>query len=110
MNNKELHEIKIKIRDFCDERNWDQFHTPKNIAQALAGEVGELNQIFRWLDTDYLINNNKDLHDKVCDEVADIFIFLILFTEKTKIDLLDAVSKKIQKNKEKYPIDMAGKS
>ena len=83
----DINNYKNKIQEFADERNWEQFHTPKNLAMALSGEVGELTEIFQWLSEE----ESKNLSDKdlqlAKEEVADIFIYLLRLSSKLNIDL-----------------------
>ncbi len=95
------------INKFSDDRDWDRFHSPKNLVMALTGEVGELNEIFQWLteEESYLFTSDEKLHVK--DEVADIAIYLLRICMKLDIDLEDAILQKMKKNDEKYPIEKA---
>ena len=103
----DLNHYKNKIQEFADDRNWEQFHTPKNLAMALSGEVGELTEIFQWLSQEESQNlSDKDLQ-LAKEEVADIFIYLLRLSTKLDIDLEDAVNKKLEINAKKYPVDLA---
>ena len=103
----DLNHYKTIIQKFVDERNWDQFHTPKNLAMALSGEVGELTEIFQWLNEE----ESKNLSDKnlqaAKEELADIFIYLLRISDKLGIELEDAVNEKIKLNAQKYPVELA---
>ena len=103
----DLEKYKQKIRQFADDRNWDQYHTPKNLAMALSVEASELVEIFQWLKQEESKNlSPKDLQS-VKEELADIFIYLIRITDKFDIELEDAVLEKLKKNAEKYPVELA---
>ena len=103
----DLEKYKQKIREFADERNWDQYHTPKNLAMALSVEASELVEIFQWLKQEESKNlSPKDLQS-VKEELADIFIYLIRIADKFDIELEDAVLEKLKKNAEKYPVELA---
>lgn len=106
MKSKELNELQNKLKKFANDRNWQQFHSPKNLVMALSGEVGELTEHFQWLSESdsYLINNNETL-DEVTHEVADVFLYLLQICEKLDIDLVKAANEKIILNENKYPID-----
>ena len=102
-----MDEIKLKLREFANKRNWNQFHNPKNLAMALGGEVGELLDIFQWLkdeesDLDGISDNNLT---KTKEELADIFLYLIRIADKLDIDLVEEANNKIEINHQKYPIE-----
>lgn len=95
------------IFKFSEDRDWEQFHSIKNLAMALSVESSELLEIFQWM-TDIDSNNvDKDSKKfpKVKDEIADIFIYLIRISSKLDINLEEAVLNKMQKNIEKYPVE-----
>ena len=96
--------IQDKLAKFAEERDWDQFHSPKNLVMALTSEVGELNELFQWLTEEK--SNNVD-NDEVRQEIADIFIYLLRLSDKLDIDIEEAVKEKIEINAKKYPIDLA---
>ena len=94
-----------QLLDFADERDWDQFHNPKNLAMALSVEASELVEIFQWLTPDQaevVMNSSESEHVK--EEMADIMIYLIRMADKLNVDLEKAVVDKIVKNGEKHPI------
>ena len=98
--------IQKQLSDFADERDWDQFHNPKNLAMALSVEASELVEIFQWLtpeQAEEIMSTNESEHVK--EEIADVMIYLIRLADKLNVDLEDAVADKIIKNGEKYPID-----
>lgn len=98
--NKDLQEILNKLIKFRDERNWKQFHTPENLAKSISIEANELLENYQWG------SQNADL-ENIKEEVADIFGYLLLLCESLEIDLIEVTNIKIQKNKEKYPVDKA---
>ena len=100
----DIKEIQDKLAKFAEERDWDQFHSPKNLAMALTSEVGELNELFQWLTEEQ--SNNVD-NDEIRQEIADIFIYLLRLSDKLDIDIEEAVREKIEINAKKYPIDLA---
>ena len=104
-----LNNIKTELRKFASERDWDQFHTPKNIALALTAEVGELVEHFQWLTEEQIINYLKSPKNKeaVADEIADVFSYLIRLSDKLDIALGPHFQKKLEKNKAKYPVEKA---
>lgn len=107
MKNIDLKKLNNEIEKFVSDRDWDQFHSVKNLSMALSVESSELLEIFQWMtetQTDD-VKNNPAVLGKVEDEVADIFVYLMRILSKTDIDLETAVIKKLKKNAEKYPIE-----
>lgn len=101
----EIKKIQEKLRKFTKERNWDQFHTPKNISMALSVEVAELIEIFQWSNTDGTKEiNDEEIRKNIEEEIADILIYILIFSDKLNLNLSEIVSKKIEKNEDKYPI------
>ena len=100
----DIKEIQDKLAKFAEERDWDQFHSPKNLVMALTSEVGELNELFQWLTEE---KSNNVGNDEVRQEIADIFIYLLRLSDKLDIDIEEAVKEKIEINAKKYPIDLA---
>ncbi len=96
-------EIAKELAEFARERDWDQFHNPKNLAMALSVEASELVEIFQWLTADESINLPKNKLQAVQEELGDIFIYLIRFADKAGIDLLQVAKDKIKLNRSKYP-------
>lgn len=92
----ELDELTRLVTEFRDEREWEQFHTPKNLAVSLSIESAELLELFQW-------NDEIDDKDKLVEEMADIFIYLLLLAERTDVNLYKSVKEKIKKNEKKYP-------
>ena len=108
MNN--LEDIKSQLREFVRVRNWDQFHSPKNLSMALIVEAAELVEHFQWLTEEESINIESKKLSEVEEEIADIFIYLMRLSDKLNINLLVAVSNKIAKNEKKYPADLVSGS
>ncbi len=103
----DLVSIHQKIIAFRNERDWAQFHDPKNLAEALSIESGELLENFLWKTTEQSRNLSIEELKNVKEELADIFIFLTYLGEEYKIDLLKEVEKKIAVNEAKYPVHKA---
>lgn len=104
-----MEDLKIRLREFAKERNWDQFHSPKNLVMALSGEVGELTEIFQWLDNeDSKLENlgEKDII-RTKEEIADVFLYLIRLADKLDIDLINVASNKMEVNHKKYPVSLS---
>jgi len=93
------------LREFARERDWDQFHTPKNLSMALIAEAAELVEHFQWVDgeTSHLLE--EKVRPSVEEEIADIFIYLVRIADKLGIDLYQAAGRKIEINARKYPAD-----
>lgn len=97
--------LKARAAAFASARRWEPFHTPKNLAMALASEVGELLEPFRWLtgDESQAACQDPATREAVADELADVFNLLMLFSLHTGIDVSEAVIAKVAKNELKYP-------
>jgi len=106
-----INDAKAMVQKFCLDRNWDQFHTPKELAIGIASEAGELLQHFRFksnAQSHDLLNTKKGALIK--EELADVFYFILRFAQLNNIDLADELEKKIAKNAIKYPIEKARNS
>ena len=97
--------LRDRLRDFARERDWDQFHTPKNLSMALIAEAAELVEHFQWVDGAKSHLLEEKLRPSVEEELADIFIYLVRIADKLGIDLYDAAERKIAINARKYPAD-----
>ncbi len=93
-----LDELAARLAEFARERDWDQFHAPKNLAMALAGEVGELLEHFQWLTEQQSANLPADVKDAVALEMADVLLYLVRLADKLEIDLGAAAVRKIGLN------------
>ena len=100
-----LENLKNQLRNFAEERDWDQFHSPKNLSMALIAESAELVEHFQWLTEEQSKTLSADKLAEVEQELADIQIYLIRIADKLGVDLLEAVSNKIELNEKKYPAD-----
>jgi dCTP diphosphatase len=96
-----------RLRQFVSDRDWEQYHSPKNLAMALTGEVGELVEHFQWLTEAQSRDLSEQELEAVREEIADVQIYLMLLAQQLDIDLLQAVEKKIRINEKKYPTDRA---
>ena len=103
----DIKEIQDKLAKFTEERDWDQFHSPKNLVMALTSEVGELNEIFQWLTEEQSKKENIEEIDNIKNEVADIFIYLLRLADMLDIDLEEAVINKMKMNADKYPVELS---
>lgn len=106
-SDKELLKLRDRLRVFAVERNWDQFHSPKNLAMALIVEAGELVEPFQWLTEDQSKCLDPKQLSHAQDEVADVFIYLVRLADKLGIDLIESANKKIDLNNERYPVSKA---
>jgi len=95
------------LRTFAKERDWDQFHTPKNLASALIVEAGELLEHFQWMDRGDREDLSARQRQHVALEMADVFLYLIRLADKLGVDLLDAAHRKLELNALKYPAALA---
>ncbi len=102
-----LTSLQKKLTTFRDERNWSQFHTPKNLAAALMVEAAELVEIFQWLTPEQSDNLTPTQRQHTEEELADIFNYLLLICDRLDIELLSASEAKIKKNALKYPVALA---
>jgi dCTP diphosphatase len=100
-----LEQIKIRLREFAAERDWDQFHSPKNLSMALIVEAAELVEHFQWLTEDQSQTLPPEKLAEVEQEIADIQIYLIRLADKLGVDMEKAVNAKIELNEKKYPAD-----
>lgn len=97
-------ELIEEIVEFRDERNWKQFHNPKDLAISLSLEAGELLENFQWKSSEEAVAENLE---NIKDEIADVVIYAMLLSHELGINLEQAIRDKIQKNKQKYPVDKA---
>lgn len=102
---KTIEDVQTALEVFVNEREWQPYQSPKNLAMALTGEVGELVEHFQWLSQSESGNLNHQQLAEVIDEMADVFIYLVRLADRLNIDLINAAQNKIQKNAIKYPID-----
>jgi NTP pyrophosphatase (non-canonical NTP hydrolase) len=95
------------LQQFADERDWAQFHTPKNLVMALVGEVGELIEHFQWLtpEESAAVMNDETSARQIADELADVFIYLVRLSDILGVDLLEAAHAKLDANARRYPAD-----
>lgn len=105
MSTTDLTTLKQRLREFADARDWNQFHSPKNLAMALSVEASEIVEHFQWLTEEQSKNLPQNKIKEVEAELADTFIYLIRLADTLDVDLLDATTKKITVNDKKYPVD-----
>ena len=103
----EIQVLLRRLREFAKERDWDQFHSPKNLASALSVEAAELLEHFQWLTEEQSRALPDEKKTAISEELADVFLYLLNLSDKLGIDLIEAANRKIQINAAKYPIDRA---
>jgi NTP pyrophosphatase (non-canonical NTP hydrolase) len=106
-------ELKTKILSFARERDWEQFHAPKNLAMALAAEAGELMEHFLWetSENSKVIVNDSNKRVKISEELADVIIYALEFANMANLDVAESIERKMALNALKYPVEKAkGKS
>ena len=103
MSRDSLDDLNARLLAFARERDWEQFHSPKNLSMALAGESGELLEHFQWLSEEASARLDAEKKDQVALEMADILIYLIRLGERLEIDLVDAAYRKLAINQARYP-------
>lgn len=105
MSETDFDRIKRQVRQFVVERDWDQYHSPKNLSMALIVEAAELVEHFQWLTEEQSANLSLEKLAEVEQELADIQVYLISLANNLKLDLIAAVDKKLALNAQKYPAD-----
>ncbi|HLY96668.1 MAG TPA: nucleotide pyrophosphohydrolase [Sideroxyarcus sp.] len=107
MADTDFDRIKKQVRQFVVEREWDQFHSPKNLSMALIVEAAEMVEHFQWLTEEQSCNLPPEKLAEVEQELADIQVYLISLAEKLKLDIVAAVERKLVLNAQKYPVEKA---
>lgn len=105
--NDSLNQLSAALADFVNERDWDQFHNPKNLAMALTAEAGELLEHFQWLSEAEADSLSDEQRAEVAMELADILMFLLRLADRLHVDLLEAAAAKLELNRQKYPVEKA---
>ncbi|NIZ11106.1 nucleotide pyrophosphohydrolase [Pseudooceanicola sp. HF7] len=98
-----MQSVTERLRKFRDDRDWSQFHTPKDLALSISVEASELLEIFQWKPESTPVD--EEMKRAIEDEVADIFSYLLLFCDKTDINLVEVTNKKIDANQQRFPAD-----
>ena len=103
----DIQHLQDLLRRFAADRDWDQFHSPKNLAMALANEAGELLEVFQWLSEQesHAVAQNADRKRAASEELADILLYLLRIADKLDVDLEAAVGDKLKINAKKYPAE-----
>ena len=103
----DIEALRKRLADFAAERDWQRFHSPKNLSMALAAEAGELLEMFQWLDEAQSRQLSDEERDEVALELADILFYLLQLADRLQIDLDAAVETKLALNAGKYPVELA---
>jgi dCTP diphosphatase len=108
-SNTTIASIKQRVLAFAREREWEQFHSPKNLSMALAAEAGELMEHFLWAtpEQSHAVARDPAKRTKIADEVADVVIYALEFANATDLDLAAAIEAKMAANAQKYPVEKA---
>ena len=107
MRDRLLDDLAGVLRKFADEREWGQFHSPKNLAIALTVEAAELLEEFQWLTEEQSGQPDQESLKRIKDEISDVMIYLVLLSDHLSIDPMAAAFEKVEKNREKYPAEKA---
>ena len=107
--NMDLGALQQRLAEFAAQRDWQQFHTPKNLAMAMAGEAGEVLELFQWLteEQSVTIMTDPERAQRVRDELADVFSYLLRLADVLDVDLVAALQAKIGTNERRYPVHLA---
>jgi len=107
MKDESLSELAASLRTFAKERDWDQFHSPRNLAAALSVEAGEILEHFQWLNDEQSASISIEKRNEIALELADVLLYLIRLADRLDIDLIASAKKKLTINAEKYPVERA---
>jgi dCTP diphosphatase len=107
IENESINQLRQDLRRFAADRDWDQFHSPKNLAIALSVEAAELLEHFQWLTGEQSANLSESELAKVRLELADVFLYLVSLSDKLSVDLVAAAFEKLELNAKKYPVALA---
>ena len=102
-----LDQLSAALAEFVNERDWDQFHNPKNLAMALAVEAGELLEHFQWLSETEAEALSPPQRQEVAMEMADVLMFLLRLADRLQVDLIESAGEKLKLNRQKYPVEKA---
>jgi len=103
----ELEELREQLREFAAARDWEQFHSPKNLAMALSVEAGELLEIFQWLTQEQSASLAPEAQAAASEEIADVLLYLIRLGDQLGVDPVAAAHRKLVENARKYPVEKA---
>ncbi|MEO1947089.1 MAG: nucleotide pyrophosphohydrolase [Methylophilaceae bacterium] len=105
-----IDQLRARVNQFVEERDWEQFHSPKNLSMAMIVEAGEVVEHFQWMTEEGSKNLDAERKEQVGQELSDTFVYLLRIAEVCGIDLIEVVNKKIDLNVKKYPVEKAKSS
>jgi len=100
-----IEKLKLKLKEFAQVRDWEQFHSPKNLSMALSVEASELVEHFQWMTEAQSADLSPQRHAAVAFEMADVFIFLLRLSDQLNVDLMEITKRKMELNNKRYPVD-----
>jgi len=103
----EVEQLKQALREFAGERDWEQFHSPKNLASAMIVEAGELLEHFQWLTEQQSRELNDKTRREVAMEMADVFLYLLRLADQLDVDLVQVANEKMALNAQRYPVELS---
>ena len=103
----EIDRLREQLRAFAEARDWEKFHSPKNLAMALAAEAGELLEVFQWMTEPQSRDLPPDARARASAEIADVLLYLVRLADQLGVDPIEAANRKIVANAAKYPVDKA---
>jgi NTP pyrophosphatase (non-canonical NTP hydrolase) len=104
---KDIAELAGALRRFAGERDWEQFHSPRNLAASLAVEAGEVLEHFQWLTEEQSEAAAREKKEQIALELADVLMHLVRLADRMEVDLLEAAGRKLEINEKKYPVHLA---
>ncbi len=103
----DVDDLQRRLRAFADARDWEQFHSPKNLAMAVASEVGELVDVFQWLSAEESRHLSEENRKRAAEEIADVLIYVLMLGDKLGLDFQKVILEKMEANERKYPVNLA---
>jgi len=103
----EVDQLKKRLREFAQARDWEQFHSPKNLAMALSVEVSELLEHFQWLTEAQSMDVSDKVREEIAMEIADVFVYLLRLSDQLGIDPVKSAARKIEINEQRYPVALS---
>ena len=98
-----VEDLKLYLREFAEARDWEKYHSPKNLVMAMSVEMAELMEHFEWMTEQQSLNLDANTREEVALEMADVLIYLVRMADRCEVDLNDAVKRKLMINAQKYP-------
>jgi len=104
---RDVADLQSRLRQFAKDRDWEKYHSPKNLIMALSGEVGELSDIFQWLNEEQSVNLDVATKEHASEELSDVLFYLLRLFDVLDIDLVEAVERKLEINAKNYPVSLS---